>query len=124
APRARRERWTGLAGAAVLAGGVLAVTTDGSPVPLLSVSARGFVVTVVGGGLPQPVPVDRIGTSLLLDLDVRVVDCSVDSQAPRAVTVAVRRGTFGPTAVRASSGAQVVRALDRLVSRTCRRPRG
>jgi hypothetical protein len=53
-----------------------------------------------------------------------VDDCSIEPQARRDVVLTVRTGAGPDGAVRAVVDEDVVRALDRLVSRTCRRPRG
>lgn len=96
---------------------------------LVDVTARGFQVRltdrpaplVLGGtgrfasGLPYAVP---------LPADVVVVDCSVEVGAQRRVTLLLQRGDGPALPVVAQGGPVVVRALDDLVRRTCRRPRG
>ena len=53
-----------------------------------------------------------------------VDDCSVEPQARRDIVLTVRAGSAPDVTLRAVAEPDVVRALDRLVSRTCRRPRG
>ena len=106
--------------------------SGGSPRPgglvLVDVRARGFQVR-----LTEPVPLvlgtdERAAagarTSRTLDAEVVVVDCSVETGAQRQVSLAVRRGDGPVGTVLAVTSPELVRALDRLVSRTCRRPRG
>lgn len=99
----------------------------GHEVLLVGARARGFAVEPDD---PRPlVPLGRFGRadtgrSTTLPATVAVVDCSVDTQARRDIVLTVRTGGGPDGDVRAVADADVVRALDRLVSRTCRRPRG
>lgn len=68
-----------------------------------------------GSGLQYVVP---------LGAEVVVVDCSVEVGAQRRVTLMLRRGDGATRPVQVDVGAAFVRALDDLVRRTCRRPRG
>lgn len=107
--------------------------TGGSAEPerleLLAVTGRGFGFRPLDGALPLPLgEVGRFGSGLPtvvpVGLDVVVADCSVDTRAPRRIVLSVRRGD-GPTGrVLVASRPDVVRALDGLVARTCRRTRG
>lgn len=96
---------------------------------LLDVAARGFQLRLVGRSTPLVLgPTGRFGSGLPYEVpltaDTVVVDCSVEVGAPRRITLAVRRGG-GPTGrIPVETGPEVVRALDDLVRRTCRRPRG
>ena len=99
----------------------------GDEVQLVDVRVRGFSVQADSSG--APVPLGRFGRSTegrstTVPVEAVVVDCSVDTQAPRDVDLTVRAGEGPDGTVRAATDADVVRALDRLVSRTCRRPRG
>lgn len=93
-------------------------------VALLAVTAPGFFVRLDGVTLPVEFgPPSRTGAARAFDVSAQVSDCGVDTQAQRTLQLQVRRGTrTGPVKV-AVDGA-VVRLLDRLVARTCRRPRG
>ena len=97
-------------------------------VTLLDVTARGFAVDV--GGRAPPLVLGGLGrtsttrTVVTLSADVVVTDCAVDFGAPRRVDLHVRRGDGPVGHLAADVAPDVVRALDRLVSRTCRRPRG
>lgn len=94
-------------------------------VTLVDVTARGFEVVLGGVVLPLELPpAGRDGTGFGFDAQAVVVDCSVDAQAPRRLHLGVQRGAGPVVPVPVDTGADVVRALDRLVSRTCRRPRG
>lgn len=100
---------------------------DAGPLRLLDVMARGFQVRLPGS-LPR-----RIGEGerqsaggvlrVPLAAEVVVTDCSVETGAPRSLRLQLRRGDGPVGTVLVSSTPQVVRALDRLVQRTCRRPR-
>ena len=107
--------------------------TGGSPEPerlaLLAVDARGFGFRPVTGPLPLPLAeVGRFGSGLPsvvpVPLDAVVGDCSVDTRAPRRIVLQVRRGGGPAGRVLVASQPDVVRALDGLVARTCRRTRG
>lgn len=104
----------------------LARGDSGSPsveeqVQVLALTARGFEVRL---GTATPAALARGGVPTGFDVEVRVVDCSVDTQAPRRLELQVLQAGGRPLTVRVDAGPEVVRALDRLVSRTCRRPRG
>jgi hypothetical protein len=96
---------------------------------LLAVEARGFALRVAGGtprALGDP---DRRRRGMLTEVvrllvDAVVTDCAVDAQAQRTVALRVRPADGPVGVVPAPGDPEVVRALDRLVSRTCRRPRG
>lgn len=112
---------------AFVGGGVSGGRLPGDEVLLVGARARGFAVEPDD---PRPlVPLGRFGRadtgrSTTLPATVAVVDCSVETQARRDIVLTVRTGGGPDGDVRAVADADVVRALDRLVSRTCRRPRG
>lgn len=94
---------------------------------LVRVVARGFAVQ--SDDPRSPLPLGRFGRasrarSTTVPLEAVVTDCSVETTAPRALVLTVRTGDGRDELVPVASDADVVRALDRLVSRTCRRPRG
>ena len=96
---------------------------------LVDVVVRGYQVRPVDRSLPLTLgPVGRFGSGLRrvvpFDAEVVVSDCSVDVRAPRSITLSLRRGDGPVRQVAVQSEPQVVRALDDLVRRTCRRPRG
>ncbi len=96
---------------------------------LLDVAARGFGVRLVGRSTPLVLgEIGRFGSGLQyvvpLGAEVVVVDCSVEVGAPRRVTLQLRRGDGPSRPVQVQGGPELVRALDDLVRRTCRRPRG
>ena len=101
---------------------------QGRPVTLVGVEARGFFVTLPGRTLPVALgELDPTSTEVLvveLAADVVVSDCAFDAMAQRRVVLSVVRGDRPPQLVPADVSRPVVRVLDRLVSRTCRRPRG
>ena len=107
--------------------------TGGSAEPerleLVAVAGRGFAFRPLERPLPVPLgEVGRFGsgvpTVVPVPLDVVVADCSVDTRAPRRIVLTVRRGG-GPTGrVLVASQPDVVRALDGLVVRSCRRTPG
>ena len=99
----------------------------GTEVQLVGVRVRGFAVEADDAG--APVPLGRFGRSTdgratTVPVQAVVVDCSVETQARRDIVLTVRTGDGPDGLVRIAADADVVRALDRLVSRTCRRPRG
>ena len=101
---------------------------SGSPseqdaVSLLGVTGRGFFLELVGAALPFQVPLDRTGGSLAFDTTAQVSDCAIDSQAQRTLELQVRQGPRTGE-VKVAVDGDVVRLLDRLVARSCRRPRG
>jgi hypothetical protein len=86
-------------------------------------------VRLVGRSAPLPLgPIGRFGSGLQyvvpLSAEVVVVDCSVEVGAQRRITLLVQRGGGPSLPVRVDVGTAFVRALDDLVRRTCRRPRG
>lgn len=96
---------------------------------LVAVAARGFRTRVVERSLPlRLADVGRYGSGLRqvvpLGLDVVVGDCAVDPRAPRTLTLRLQREAAPAGAVVVATGPEVVRALDDLVRRACRRPRG
>jgi hypothetical protein len=99
----------------------------GDEVVLVDARVRGFDVEPDD---PRPeVPLGRFGRSntgrsTTVPATVVVDDCSIEPQARRDIVLTVRTGGGPEGSVRAVADADVVRALDRLVSRTCRRPRG
>lgn len=118
-------------------GEVLAVRLQvliGSPSGALSPEERGLsVLRMTGRGL-LAVPVGEWRSPLLelgpegearsFRVDVVVDDCAVEPSAPRQLDLEVDRAGRGPAVLRPRSDMDVVRALDRLVSRTCGRQRG
>lgn len=99
----------------------------GDEVVLVDVRVRGFAVQL--DDQRSPLPLGRFGRSTsgrstTVPVAAVVADCAVDTQARRDVVLTVRTGAGPQGEVRAATDAAVVRALDRLVSRTCRRPRG
>jgi hypothetical protein len=96
---------------------------------LLGLSGRGFALQPVGATLPLRLQdVGRFGSGLPVvvpvPVEVVVADCSVNILAPRRIELSLRRGNGPVRTVAVASRPAVVRALDGLVSRTCRRPRG
>ena len=95
-------------------------------VELQAVTARGFAVRLDGPPLPRVLADTLVlaePRTVVLDVEAVVSDCSVEPQAQRQLVLRVR-SRFTEGSVRAVVQPEVVRALDRLVSRTCRRPRG
>lgn len=100
----------------------------GDEVLLVDVRVRGF--TVEPDDPRAPLPLGRFGRSTsgrstTVPLAVTAVgdDCPVEPQPRRDLVLTVRTGDGPEGVVRATADAEVVRALDRLVGRTCR-PRG
>ena len=99
----------------------------GDEVVLVDVQVRGFAVEPDD---PRTLlPLGRFGRahevrSTTVPATAVVADCSIEPQARRDVDLTVRTGEGPDGTVRAVADADVVRALDRLVARTCRRPRG
>jgi hypothetical protein len=96
---------------------------------LVEVRARGFAVRLV----ERPTPLDlgaigRFGSGLRsvvpVDAEITVVDCSVEVGAARSLVLSLRRDDGPAGRVPVTSAPEVVRALDDLVRRSCRRPRG
>jgi len=101
----------------------------GDEIVLLDVGVRGFAVET--DDPRSPLPLGRFGrategrsTTVPLAVTAVVDDCSVETEAQLAVLLTVATGEGPGGVVRAEVEPAVVRALDRLVSRTCRRPRG
>ena len=101
---------------------------SGSPsvqdeVTLLGVTGRGFFVEL-DVALPTLIaPADRRGARIDFGARAQVSDCAIDAQAQRTLEVQVRQGARTGE-VKVAVAGEVVRLLDRLVARTCRRPRG
>lgn len=93
-------------------------------VRLLGLAGRGFGLTLTGGSLPVDLTVGPQGTTSVFRVEVRVVDCSVETQAQRRLDLRLERGGRPEGTVPIATGPELVQALDRLVARTCRRPRG
>ncbi len=102
---------------------------SGSPsvqdeVTLLAITGRGFFVDLDGGELPLLIgPADRRDAQVVLRVRAQVSDCAIDSQAQRTLEVQIRQGSRTGQ-VKVAVAGEVVRLLDRLVARSCRRPRG
>ncbi len=99
----------------------------GDEVVLVGARARGF--SIEPDDPRALLPLGRFGRSnrtrsTTVPTTVVVDDCSVEPQARRDIVLSVRTGDGPEGTVRAVAGPDVVRALDRLVSRACRRPRG
>lgn len=99
----------------------------GDEVALVDVRVRGF--TVVPDDRRTPIPLGRfgrsnVGRSTTVPLEAAVSDCPPDVQAPREIALDLRTGDGPVEVVRAAVQPELVRALDRVVSRACRRPRG
>ena len=96
---------------------------------LVEVRSRGFQVRLVERTPPLDLgAIGRFGSGLRrvvpFDADVTVVDCSVEVGAARTLVLSVRRGDGPVGRVPVAAAPEVVRALDDLVRRSCRRPRG
>jgi hypothetical protein len=96
---------------------------------LVDLRGRGFALRLLGSSTPLVLgEVGRFGSGrpyvVPLRVGVVVVDCSVEVNAPRALRLSLRRGAgpAGPVLVQADPA--VVRALDDLVRRSCRRSGG
>ncbi len=94
---------------------------------LVGVRLRGF--TVQPDDPREVLPLGHFGStergrSTTVPATAVVVDCSIEPQARRDIELTVRTGAGADGAVRVLAESDVVRALDRLVGRTCRRPRG
>jgi hypothetical protein len=91
---------------------------------LASMTGRGLLAVPVGRWLAPLVELGPAGEARSFRVDVVVDDCAVEPSAPRQLELVVERADRGPGTLRPTSDADVVRALDRLVSRTCGRQRG
>jgi hypothetical protein len=101
------------------------------PEQLLLVDAvsRGFQVRLVDRSTPLVLgQIGRFGSGrpyvVPLAAEAVVVDCSVEVGAQRRITLVLRRADGPARPVVVATGSELVRALDDLVRRTCRRPRG
>lgn len=129
-----RELVTRIRLVVVVAGGATGQGDTGGPATpealrLVDVTARGFQVRLVGRATPLVLgEIGRFGSGLREDValaaEVVVVDCSVEVGAQRRITLMLRRGDGPARPVQVDVGTAFVRALDDLVRRTCRRPRG
>ena len=102
---------------------------SGSPsvedeVTLLEVTGRGLLLGLDGASLPLEVgPMARTGAAMAFEVTAQVSSCETDRQDRRPLTIQVRQGSStGDVQVAVDGG--VVRLLDRLVLRTCRRSFG
>ncbi len=106
----------------------LAVTVDVDesavprPLGLLGITGRGFWIQPVDVDLPLLLEPDATGAAF--EIEVLVNDCGVEPSAPRRLDLAVQRTDLPAATLPVRSNPDVVRALDRLVARTCGRPRG
>ena len=107
--------------------------TGGESEPVLlrltDVVARGFELRPVDGPVPRTLAqVGRFASgqplAVAVAVDAVVTDCSVEVGAQRTVSLSLRRGDGPVGRLVVPSRPAVVTALDGLVSRTCRRPRG
>jgi hypothetical protein len=99
----------------------------GDEVALVDVRVRGFAV--VPDDRRTPIPLGRfgrrnVGRATTVPLAAAVTDCSVSPQARREVDLDLRTGEGPVEVLQAAVQPDLVRALDRVVSRACRRPRG
>lgn len=95
---------------------------------LLDVRVQGYQVRLVARSLPLGLgEVGRFGSGLRqvvpLDVELVVADCSVDVRARRTITLRLQRSAAPPVVAVVQSGEGVVRALDELMRRACRRLR-
>jgi hypothetical protein len=100
---------------------------EGAEVGLVDVRLRGF--SVERDDAREVLPLGRFGRadrgrSTTVPVTALLEDCSIEPQARRDIDLTLRTGDGPDGAVRAVVEADVVRALDRLVGRACRRPRG
>lgn len=118
----------------VVAGGATGRGDTGGPAEpeqlrLVDLAARGFQVRLTGASTPLALgEVGRFSSGLQYDVPLRaevaVADCSVEVGAQRRITLMLRRGDGPARPVAVDAGSELVRALDDLVRRSCRRPRG
>lgn len=99
----------------------------GDEAVLVEVRALGFTVRL--DDVREVLPLGRFGVanrgrSTTVPATAYVDDCSVDRQARRDIVLTVRNGAGPQAAVRAVAEPDLVRALDRLVTRACGRLRG
>ncbi len=104
-------------------------TRPAAQLQLIDVTARGFVVRLPRRTAPLLLGyVGRFASGtqrvLTLSAEVSVVDCSVEVGAQRTLSLVVQRGNGPVGSVRVRGDEAVVRSLDDLVRRSCRRPRG
>ena len=104
-------------------------SAGGSPpvaeqVTLVAVTGRGLSVELAGAPLPVDVgPPAQPGAAMEFEVSVQVSSCEVDRRGQRLMALQVRQGSrTGEVQVTVDGG--VVRLLDRLVLRTCRRSFG
>lgn len=98
----------------------------GDEVALHEVRVRGFAVQPDDRRTPIPLGRfgrARVGRATTVSLAAAVADCALESQARRDVEVRVRTGEGPVEVLRAAVQPELVRALDRVFSRSCRRPR-
>jgi hypothetical protein len=98
----------------------------GDEVALTEVRVRGFAVEPDDRRTPIPLGRfgrARVGRATTVSLAAAVADCAIESQARRDVEVRVRTGEGPVEVLRAAVQPELVRALDRVFSRSCRRPR-
>lgn len=100
----------------------------GQRITLLEVAAPAFQVSFPGRPPPVALRVlDPTSTEVVvvaLAADVVVSDCALEPLAQRRFALRLRRGDGPPELLHAQVSPPVVRVLDRLVSRTCRRTPG
>ena len=107
--------------------------TGGEAEPVLlrltDVVARGFSLRPLDGPVPRTLAeVGRFASgsplAVAVGLEAVVTDCSIDVGAQRTLSLSLRRGDGPVGRLVVPARPPVVAALDGLVSRTCRRPRG
>ncbi len=93
-------------------------------ISVLRMTGRGLRAMPVGEWRSPLLELGPAGEARSFRADVVVDDCAVEPTAPRQLELEVERAGRGSAVLRPRSDVAVVRALDRLVSRTCGRPRG
>lgn len=93
-------------------------------VGLNSLTGRGLLAEPVGAEQSPVLELGPLGEARSIRVDVVVTDCGIETLAPRQLDLEVERAGRSPASIRVQSDPDVVRALDRLVARTCGRPRG